>query len=86
MHLKFKVNSCQHRTPLCVACECGCIEAARLLVDLGAEINGNLDHIPLMYAVSGGIDMIEAVLEMGADVCAKTRKVCDFKVFLTHVE
>jgi len=61
-------------TPLHVACSWGDIEAARLLLDAGAEVNaiGDIGRTPLFDALSSeNVDLVKALVEAGADLAHK---------------
>ncbi|WP_306536757.1 ankyrin repeat domain-containing protein [Geobacter sp.] len=67
-----------HSTPLMLAAESGCLEAVRLLVENGANIDaGKEEHerTPLLHAAEQGhAEVVAYLLDKGADVKARTNK------------
>ncbi|VUC25403.1 unnamed protein product [Clonostachys rosea] len=63
-----------HDTPLCLACQTGDVDMARLLLNSRADINepNKQDNSPFWVALKGGHDRLSAFLiERGADVDGK---------------
>jgi len=58
-------------TPLHVVCSWGDLEAVRLLLDAGAEVNavGDIGRTPLFCVLaSGNVDIVRALIAAGADL------------------
>jgi ankyrin repeat protein len=72
--LTVKSKNCLNETPLHVAAIWGDVEAIRLLVGAGADINaaGEHGHTPLQEAVGQHkIEAVKILLELGADPSIK---------------
>ncbi|ELU09410.1 hypothetical protein CAPTEDRAFT_117443, partial [Capitella teleta] len=57
-------------TALCLACACGYVDIARLLLTRGASVNhGSLHSSPLIYASEyNNVELMQLLLDHGADV------------------
>lgn len=62
------------KTPLAVACDCGSLRVAKILLNMGADVNitDKKGKTPLHYvAEKGSIKIVQALVEKGADINEK---------------